>query len=141
MLLDCIAGYGIGGSTVAMSGRVGGGIYTKAADVGAVLCGKVVANLDEDDSRNPATIADNVGDNVGDLAGMGAGLFGSFAESIGAALVIAAATVRNEPHLDGFLLTGMPCSFTLHLSLWHRGVGDPLFRCHQHLHSEDQRRS
>merc|ERR1719262_1859918 len=91
ILMDCVAGYGLGGSTVAMFGRVGGGIFTKAADVGADLCGKVVNGLDEDDPRNPATVADNVGDNVGDIAGMGSDLFGSFAESTCAALVIAAA--------------------------------------------------
>jgi inorganic pyrophosphatase len=95
-LMDCVAGYGLGGSTVAMFGRVGGGIYTKAADVGADLVGKVVAGLDEDDPNNPATIADNVGDNVGDIAGMGADLFGSFAESTCAALVIAASTVPTN---------------------------------------------
>ena len=89
-LYECIAGYGLGGSTIALFGRVGGGIYTKAADVGADLAGKVEAGLDEDDPRNPATIADNVGDNVGDIAGMGSDLFGSFAESTCAALVIAA---------------------------------------------------
>jgi inorganic pyrophosphatase len=89
-MMEAIAGYGLGGSTIAMFGRVGGGIYTKAADVGADLAGKVEEGLEEDDPRNPATIADNVGDNVGDIAGMGSDLFGSFAESTCAALVVAA---------------------------------------------------
>ncbi|CAK4496634.1 unnamed protein product [Aphanomyces euteiches] len=87
-LFEAVAGYGLGGSTIALFGRVGGGIYTKAADVGADLAGKVVENIPEDDPRNPATIADNVGDNVGDVAGMGSDLFGSLAESTCAALVI-----------------------------------------------------
>lgn len=89
-MYECIAGYGLGGSSIAMFGRVGGGIYTKAADVGADLAGKVDQGWDEDDPRNPAVIADNVGDNVGDIAGMGADLFGSFAEATCAALVLCA---------------------------------------------------
>jgi len=88
-LFEAIAGYGLGGSSIAMFGRVGGGIYTKAADVGADLVGKCDYKMDEDDARNCATIADNVGDNVGDIAGMGADLFGSFAEASCAALVVA----------------------------------------------------
>ena len=87
-MFEKIAGYGLGGSAIALFGRVGGGIYTKAADVGADLAGKVVKGLPEDDIRNPGTIADNVGDNVGDIAGMGADLFGSLAESSCAALVV-----------------------------------------------------
>ncbi|XP_042000091.1 pyrophosphate-energized vacuolar membrane proton pump-like isoform X2 [Salvia splendens] len=88
-LFESITGYGLGGSSMALFGRVGGGIYTKAADVGADLVGKVEQNIPEDDPRNPAVIADNVGDNVGDIAGMGSDLFGSYAESSCAALVVA----------------------------------------------------
>lgn len=87
-MFEKISGYGLGGSAIALFGRVGGGIYTKAADVGADLAGKVVKGLPEDDIRNPGTIADNVGDNVGDIAGMGSDLFGSLAESSCAALVV-----------------------------------------------------
>ncbi len=89
-MYEVIAGYGFGGSAVALFGRVGGGIYTKAADVGSDLAGKVVQGLEEDDPSNPGVIADNVGDNVGDIAGMGADLFGSLAESTCAALVVSA---------------------------------------------------
>jgi Na+/H+-translocating membrane pyrophosphatase len=88
VMFEMIAGYGLGASTVALFGRVGGGIYTKAADVGSDLAGKVVAGLEEDSPENPGVIADNVGDNVGDIAGMGADLFGSLAESTCAALVV-----------------------------------------------------
>lgn len=88
VLMELIAGFGLGGSSMALFGRVGGGIYTKAADVGADLVGKVEHDLQEDSPRNPATIADNVGDNVGDIAGMGSDLFGSFAESTCASLVL-----------------------------------------------------
>jgi len=91
-MFEFIAGYGLGGSTVGLFGRVGGGIYTKAADVGADLVGKVENNFAEDSPKNPATIADNVGDNVGDIAGMGADLFGSFAEATCAALVVFTST-------------------------------------------------
>jgi len=89
-IFEFVSGYGLGGSTVALFGRVGGGIYTKAADVGADLAGKVCQGLPEDSPENPGTIADNVGDNVGDIAGMGADLFGSLAESTCAALVVSA---------------------------------------------------
>jgi inorganic pyrophosphatase len=87
-LFEFIAGYGLGGSTVALFCRVGGGIYTKAADVGSDLVGKMELGLEEDSIDNPGVIADNVGDNVGDIAGMGSDLFGSFAESTCAALVV-----------------------------------------------------
>jgi len=91
-LMEVVAGFGLGGSSIAMFGRVGGGIYTKAADVGADLAGKVVQDLPEDDPHNPGTIADNVGDNVGDVAGMGSDLFGSFGEASCAALLVGASS-------------------------------------------------
>nr|CAB3451388.1 unnamed protein product [Digitaria exilis] len=97
-LFESITGYGLGGSSMALFGRVGGGIYTKAADVGADLVGKVERNIPEDDPRNPAVIADNVGDNVGDIAGMGSDLFGSYAESSCAALVVASISSFGVNH-------------------------------------------
>lgn len=100
VLYEYVAGYGLGGSTVALFGRVGGGIYTKAADVGADLVGKGEEGFNEDSPNNPATIADNVGDNVGDIAGMGADLFGSFAESSCACMVIMASYKSPSPLID-----------------------------------------
>jgi K(+)-stimulated pyrophosphate-energized sodium pump len=117
ILMEALAGYGLGGSSVALFGRVGGGIYTKAADVGADLVGKVEKGIPEDDPRNPATIADNVGDNVGDIAGMGADLFGSAAEATCAALVIGATAAALSADITALLYPVLISAFGIPASL------------------------
>ncbi len=107
--IEVLTGFSLGAESIALFARVGGGIYTKAADVGADLVGKVEAGIPEDDPRNPATIADNVGDNVGDVAGMGADLFGSYVATVLATIVLGQQTITIDPDtLGGFSPVVLP---------------------------------
>lgn len=122
--IEVLAGFSLGAESIALFARVGGGIYTKAADVGADLVGKVEAGIPEDDVRNPATIADNVGDNVGDVAGMGADLFGSYVATILATMVLGQEIISADnfggmaPVLLPMLIAGMGLIFSIIAALF-----------------------
>ncbi len=127
--IEVLTGFSLGAESIALFARVGGGIYTKAADVGADLVGKVEAGIPEDDPRNPATIADNVGDNVGDVAGMGADLFGSYVATVLATMVLGQETVSADnfggyaPILLPMLIAGVGILFSI-VGTWFVRVSD-----------------
>lgn len=127
--IEVLTGFSLGAESIALFARVGGGIYTKAADVGADLVGKVEAGIPEDDPRNPATIADNVGDNVGDVAGMGADLFGSYVATVLATMVLGRETISNDnfgglaPVLLPMLIAGTGIIFSI-IGTWFIRISD-----------------
>lgn len=131
MAVEVLTGFSLGAESIALFARVGGGIYTKAADVGADLVGKVEAGIPEDDPRNPATIADNVGDNVGDVAGMGADLFGSYVATVLATIVLGQQTIVSgddglgglSPILLPMLIAGVGILFSI-AGTWFVKVSD-----------------
>ncbi|MBW0178311.1 sodium-translocating pyrophosphatase [Sediminibacterium sp.] len=127
--IEVLTGFSLGAESIALFARVGGGIYTKAADVGADLVGKVEAGIPEDDPRNPATIADNVGDNVGDVAGMGADLFGSYVATVLATMVLGQETFSQDnfggyaPILLPMLIAGVGILFSI-VGTWFVRISD-----------------
>lgn len=128
--IEVLTGFSLGAESIALFARVGGGIYTKAADVGADLVGKVEAGIPEDDPRNPATIADNVGDNVGDVAGMGADLFGSYVATVLATMVLGQETIAENDGVGGLspillpmLIAGLGILFSI-VGTWFVRISD-----------------
>ncbi|MEY3342547.1 MAG: hypothetical protein RL090_231 [Bacteroidota bacterium] len=128
--IEVLTGFSLGAESIALFARVGGGIYTKAADVGADLVGKVEAGIPEDDPRNPATIADNVGDNVGDVAGMGADLFGSYVATVLATMVLGRETISEGDMFNGMapillpmLIAGLGIVFSI-VGTWFVRIKD-----------------
>ena len=127
--IEVLTGFSLGAESIALFARVGGGIYTKAADVGADLVGKVEAGIPEDDPRNPATIADNVGDNVGDVAGMGADLFGSYVATVLATMVLGQETISQDafngyaPILLPMIIAGVGILFSI-VGTWFVRISD-----------------